>query len=146
MKTQRGAPVHCRTGVGSPSNFSVGAFVDLEITPESTKVGTVVRLASAGLAESRFHGGCLSLFQRHASDGRWETIYRLFSPYGGRNKPWYEELSYPSFVHAIGITGAVYVVIPPVESGTYRIERALVAPQEGPGPHRLVLHGLVTVT
>lgn len=120
--------------------------MELEITPESTEVGAVVRLASVGLDESRFHSGCLSLFQRRRRDGSWETIYRLFSPYGGQTEPWYEEVTHPSFVRAIGIRGAVDVVIPPAASGTYRIERAFFAPHDGPGPHRLVLHGLVRLT
>jgi hypothetical protein len=119
--------------------------VELEVTPEVAEVGSVVLLRPVGL-DDHFLGGPLSLFQRESEDGHWETIYRLFSPHGGRTEPWYEELTDPSFVHSVGIRGAVEVVIPPVAAGTYQIERGFVASRQEPGPHRVVLHALLTVT
>lgn len=125
--------------------LSVVSSVELQITPEVAEAGSIVLLRPLGL-EDRFLGGPLSFFQRQNEDGNWETIFRLFSPHGGRMEPWYEELTNPSFVHSVGIRGAVDVVLPPVAAGTYRIEREFMAPRERPAPHRLVLHGILTVT
>jgi hypothetical protein len=118
---------------------------ELQVTPAVTTAGAVILLRPLGL-EDRFLGGPLSFFQQRNEDGRLEAIYRLFAPHGGRMEPWYEELTYPSFIHSVGIRGSVDVVVPPVRRGSYRIEREFEAPRVGPGPHQLKLYGLVTVT
>jgi hypothetical protein len=114
----------------------------LDVTPSVARVGEKVSLRGVGL--DRYLSGVMSRLQVQQPDGTWTTEFMLFVGRGGAD-PTYRRPEDVNAIVALGITGDVQVVVPPIPPGLYRIERKFVVPRSEPPPHQVFAYGSLEV-